>query len=106
MKVLESLLGTLFFATILLGMCSTAAFSAIQKTQARLMIPWVALAAGAGYFLLATAYFSLPEVAATGPIRLDIPILAPFMLYALYVGVASLNRFSPKKPGDPENKDR
>ena len=105
MQALEKLIGLIFFATIILCMGSTAAFSATKRKQRRLLIPWTALATGAGYVLIATMYFSLPAVSVKVPIRLDIPILVPFMLYALYAGFSTLNKFEPKAPEGPKDKD-
>jgi len=104
-NIIEWLSGLLFFMAIILGFFSTVAFSATNSKQRRLLIPWIALAAGVSYFLVSTAYFSLPEVSVTVPIRIDIPIIIPFMLYALYVGFSSLNKFTPKDPEKSENKE-
>ena len=105
MQALEKMIGLIFFATIILCMGSTAAFSATKRKQRRLLIPWIALATGVGYFLIATTYFSLPAVSVTVPIRIDIPILVVFMLYALYAGLSTLNKLEPKAPESPKDKD-
>ena len=104
MQVLEKLIGLIFFATIILCMGSSVAFFATKKKQRRLLVPWIALATGVGYFLVATMYYSLPSVSMTVPIRLDIPILVPFMLYALYAGFSTLNKIEHKVPDSPKDK--
>lgn len=87
-----------FWSAILFGFCSTAAFSATKRKQRRLMIPWIALAAGGAYFLISLWYFHQPEISLGVPIRLDIPILVPFLLYSLYVGIATKKKSEPKGP--------
>ena len=104
MQALEKLIGLIFFATIILCMGSSVAFFATKRKQRRLLVPWIALATGAGYFLIATTYFSLPAVSVTVPIRIDIPILVVFMLYALYAGLSTLNKVEPKAPESPKAK--
>lgn len=101
-KIMDHIIGVVYLAAILLGFCSTVAFSATHAKQTRLLIPWAALAAGVVYFLLAQWYFHQPEVLDGGPIRLDIPIIVPFMLYALYVGMATVKKISATKPPDQE----
>ena len=106
MAIIEKILGIVFFMAIGLSMFSTVAFSS-KPTRIMLIIPWAAVAAGIGYYVFASWYFSLPEISVTVPIRLDIPILAPFLLYALYVGFSSiLKAGGPAPPKKSEDKEK
>ena len=95
-------MGFLLPATIVLSICSTAAFSATSVKQTRLLIPWMAISAGGAYFLIGLWYFNQSEILDGVPIRLDLPIIAIFWLYSLYVGFSSMKKFEPKEPKDQE----
>ena len=102
MKITELMMGFLLLATIVLSICSTAAFSATNVKQTRLLLPWMAITAGGAYFLIGLWYFNQPELLDGVPIRMDLPMIAPFWLYSLYVGFSSMKKFEPKEPENQE----
>ena len=100
MNETEATLGALLRITMVINACSLITLIGQRHLRFLRVIPWAASVVGVAYFSYAHWYFSQPEVLLGVPIRVDIILLGPLLIFSFIVSGTTLRRRKTQhKPG-------
>ena len=85
----------LFIATGLVGI-ATLVFALDHKKSVWLFfLPWLTVILAASWFIFTQEYYSRPDVSLGGPIRIDLVLFPPLVIFCIYAGIQRI--FQKKK---------
>ena len=99
MKEMDATLMMLFWGAMAVNVVTVILFSSIRKTAWLYLTPWIGLALGVAWFAGCRSYFAQPEVSLDVPIRIDLVLLPPLMVFAVFAGIVRIIRSGQKSVG-------
>jgi hypothetical protein len=76
----------LFWSGMAANLCSVMLFFTRRGTKWLLLVPWIGLVLGSAWFVSCRTYYAQPEVSLNVPIRVDLVMLPPLMIFSLFAG--------------------
>jgi hypothetical protein len=84
---MDTSLLVVFWGAMAVGIGNVVLFFFRRQSPWLVLTPWINLALGSAWFTLCRSYFAQPEVSLDVPIRIDLVLLPPLMLFAVFAGI-------------------
>lgn len=82
----------LFWGAMAVNLVTVILFLSVRRTKWLLLTPCVGLTLGFAWFALCRSYFAQPEVSLGVPIRVDLVLLPPLMVFAAFAVIVRLTQ--------------